>query len=238
MLVSVVVPVLNEASQIRLTLDAVRRDYGPEEVEVIVVDGGSRDTTPELVPSDVLLLHAPRGRAIQQNHGAAAAHGELLLFCHGDSQLPSGWREAVVKALSRPGVVGGVFSLRLLPARGVLHLVNRLPFPGDWRTMYGDQAQFMRRETFDRVGGYAEIPLMEDVEMMRRLHHSGKLVRLPLRVTTSSRRFLERGPLRQLWLDLTLVARYLYFGASPQTLASDYLITRRDRVGNSIAEGR
>ncbi len=238
MLVSVVIPVLNEASQIVLTLEAARRDYGPDQVEIIVVDGGSGDGTSDLIPSDVLLLRAFPGRAGQLNYGAAAARGEVLLFCHGDSQLPFGWREALVKALSRPTVAGGVFWLNLQPARGILQIVNHLPLLYDWRTMYGDQAQFMRRETFDQVGGYAEIPLMEDVEMMRRLRRHGKVVRLPLRVTTSSRRFLERGPLRQLCLVLTLVFRYLYLGASPEALARDYRNTRRDRPGTRIVEGR
>ena len=238
MLVSVVIPVLNEASHIGLTLAAARRDYGPDEVELIVIDGGSDDETAGRVPSDVRLLHAPRGRAVQMNRGAAAAHGDVLLFCHGDTQLPPGWREVLLGALSRPGTAGGTFSIRFMPARGVLYLCNRLPVPADWRLMYGDQAQFMARYNFVAVGGYAEIPLMEDVEMMRRLRRRGRLVRLPLRVTTSSRRFIERGPLRQLWLDITLVFRYLYLGASPSTLAHDYYITRRDRVGHGRLEGQ
>ena len=237
-LVSVVIPVLNEAPQIAISLEAARRNYRPDEVEIIVVDGGSSDGTLELVPSDVLLLHAPRGRALQLNQGAAAARGEVLLFCHSDSELPPGWREALLRALSRPNVAGGVFWLHLVPARGLLHLVNHLPFLYDWRTMYGDQGQFMWRETFERVGGYAEIPLMEDVEMMRRLRQHGRVVRLRHRIKTSSRRFLERGPLRQLMLVLTLVFRYLYLGASPETLARDYRNTRRDRAVHSIEEGR
>jgi rSAM/selenodomain-associated transferase 2 len=238
MLVSVVIPVLNEAPQIALTLEAARRGYGPDEVEIIVVDGGSSDGTLKLIPPDVLLLHAPRGRAVQLNRGAVAARGEVLLFCHSDSELPVGWREALLRALDRPKVAGGVFMLHLVPARGILHLVNHLPLLYDWRTMYGDQGQFMKRETFERVGGYAEIPLMEDVEMMRRLRQYGKLVRLRQRLKTSSRRFLERGPLRQLCLVVTLVFRYLYLGASPETLARDYRNTRRDRTVPSMGEGR
>ncbi|MGD2178912.1 MAG: hypothetical protein PVG71_13945, partial [Anaerolineae bacterium] len=83
-------------------------------------------------------------------------------------------------------------------ARGILHLLNLPRYPADWRLMYGDQAQFMTRRTFRQVGGFPEIPIMEDLEMMRSLHRRGRLVRIPFRVTSSSRRFSERGPLRQL----------------------------------------
>jgi hypothetical protein len=156
------------------------------------------------------------------NCGTAAARGEMLVFCHGDSQLPPGWRSPVITALSRPGVSGGSFAIRLVPARGVLHLLNFPRYPADWRLMYGDQAQFMTRGTFERVGGFPEMPVMEDLEMMRRLNRLGRLVRIPLRVTSSSRRFLERGPLRQLWLDVSAVVRYLYLGASAEEVARDY----------------
>lgn len=109
------------------------------------------------------------------------------------------------------------------------HADSRLP--ADWRLMYGDQAQSMSRETFQRVGGFPEIPIMEDLEMMRSLHRVGRLVRIPLRVTSSSRRFLERGPLRQLWLNLRVVLRYLLLGAEPEEVARMYHNTARDKGG-------
>ena len=225
-LVSVIIPALNEAQHIRQTVAAARRDYTPDQVEVIVVDGGSTDGTPDLVPPDVTLMRSPRGRAVQMNRGAAASRGEILVFCHADSQLPAGWREAVVEALSRPGVSGGGFQVAILPAREILHLLNRLRLPADWRSMFGDQAEFMARATFDQVGGFPEIPLMEDLEMSRKLHEAGQLVRIPLRVTTSSRRFLERGPLRQWLLDVWCVIRYLYLGTPPEEIARLYTSSR------------
>lgn len=228
MLVSVVIPTLNEAPHIERTLAAARRAYAPPAVEIIVADGGSSDGTPDLLPEGVTLVRAPRGRGVQMNRGAAAAQGEILLFCHGDTRLPEGWREAVVAALERPGVSGGTFSIQFLPARGILHLINLPRYPADWRLMYGDQGQFMRRVTFEEIGGFPEIPAMEDVEMMRRLHQVGRLVRLRLRVTSSSRRFLERGPLRQMWLNASVVLRYLYLGATAEEIAHDYYVTRRD----------
>ena len=133
MLVSVIIPALNEAGNIRQAVAAARRDYTPAEVEVIVVDGGSTDGTPDVVPPGVTLVRSPRGRAVQMNRGAAASHGEILVFCHADSQLPAGWREAVIEALSRPGVSGGTFQTLALPERGlILYLRNRIRFPANW----------------------------------------------------------------------------------------------------------
>ena len=230
MLVAVIIPALNEAENIEKTVVAARRAYTPEEVEIIVVDGGSDDGTPDLVPPDVTLIRSPRGRAIQMNRGAEAGHGEILVFCHADSQLPAGWREVVIEVLSRPGVSGGTFQTLILPARGILHLINRIRFPADWRVMFGDLAQFMTRARFERVGGFSEIPLMEDVEMARALHHMGKLVRPSLRVVTSSRRFLERGPLRQWLLSFWCMIRYLYLGATPEEIASVYRSSREEEM--------
>ena len=199
MLASVVIPALNEANNIQQTITAARRDYTPDEVEIIVVDGGSSDSTPDMVPPDVTLIRSPRGRAAQMNRGAAISHGEILIFCHADSQLPAGWREAVLETLSQPGVSGGTFQTLILPERGIfMYIRNRTRYATDWWRMYGDQAQFMTRTTFERVGGYPELVLMEDVEMMRALHQEGQLVKIDRpRVITSSRRFLERGFLRQ-----------------------------------------
>lgn len=193
------------------------------------MDGGSSDGTPDLVPKDELLMQSPPGRAVQMNRGASVARGRVLVFCHADSRLPAGWRQPVIDALSRPGVSGGSFAVRLLPARGILHLLNLPRYPADWRLMYGDQAQFMMGQTFQRVGGFPEIPIMEDLEMMRSLNRVGRLVRIPLRVTSSSRRFLERGPLRQFWLDVRLVLRYLILGAAPEEVARIYHNTARDK---------
>lgn len=231
MLVSVIIPALNEVENIQEAIAAAQRDYAPDQVEIIVVDGGSADGTPDLVPPDVTLIRSPRGRAVQMNRGAVASHGEILVFCHADSQLPAGWREAVIEALSHPGVSGGSFQTLILPERGMfLYIRNRIRHPTHWRGMYGDQAQFMSRATFERVGGFPEIPLMEDVEMARALHRQGKLVRIPLRVVTSSRRFLERGPLRQSLLNIWSLIRYLYLEATPEDIARAYRSGREEAL--------
>lgn len=227
-LVSVIIPALNEAEYIGAAIAAARRAYSSAEVEIVVADGGSSDGTPGLLPDHVTLLRAARGRAVQMNRGAAAAHGDVFVFCHADTELPAGWREAVLTALARPEVSGGAFGTLIVPARGILHMINRLPLPADWRIMLGDVAQFMRRETFERLGGFPDIPLMEDVEMARVLHRVGRLVRLPLRVKTSSRRFLERGPLRQLLRIFWLMVRYLYLGATAEEVAVAYRSSREE----------
>lgn len=233
MLVSVIIPALNEAENIARCVAAARRDYPPNAVEIIVVDGGSTDGTPARIPAGAMLLRAPRGRAAQMNRGAAAAHGELFVFCHADSRLPAGWREAVCETLRRPGVVGGTFQTLILPANWLLKLRNRWVFPTRWQIMFGDQAQCMRRDTFIQVGGYPEIPLMEDVEMMRALHGLGRLARVhpQARVTTSARRFAERGVLRQILLNAWNMTRYLYFGATPEQIARSYRSSRERESG-------
>ncbi len=228
MLVSVIIPALNEADNLTSCVVAARRDYPPDAVEIIVVDGGSTDGTPDLVPPGVRLVHAPRGRAAQLNHGAAVAQGEILVFCHADSRLPAGWREGVVTALRDTAISGGTFQTLILPANWMLKIRNRWIFPARWQIMFGDQVQFTRRETFAAVGGFPEIQLMEDVELSRALHRVGRLVRLSpeLRVITSARRFTERGVLRQSLRNGWNMFRYLHLGATPEQIARSYRSSR------------
>ena len=236
MLVSVIIPALNEAENIRACLAAARWDYPPDAVEIIVVDGGSTDGTSGLIPAGATLIRGSRGRAVQLNRGAAAAHGAVFVFCHADSRLPAGWREAVYETLSRPGIVGGTFQTLILPANWLFKFRNRWVLPTRWQIMFGDQTQFMRRETFIQVGGYPEIPLMEDVEMMRALHRLGRLARVSpqVRVTTSARRFAERGVLRQVLLNTWNMTRYLYFGATPEQIARSYRSSRERESGELL----
>lgn len=228
MLVSVIIPVLNEEELIVSSITAARQEYDSSQVEIIVVDGGSQDRTLELIPAEVKMFHSPRGRAKQMNRGAEAAQGEILVFCHGDSQLPQGWREGILRALQPIGVSGGSFQNRFWPETKLIHLRNRCVFPADWRLMFGDQAMFMSRAMFERVGGFQELPLMEDVEMARVLHRQGRIVRVDprLRVTTSSRRFLERGFLQQTGANMLAMVRYLYLGATAEQIANNYRSSR------------
>lgn len=233
MLVSVIIPALNEVENIAACVAAARSDYYPTEVEILVVDGGSTDGTPSHVPHDATRLHTPPGRAIQLNRGAEAALGEILVFCHADSRLPQGWREAVIEALSDPEITGGTFQTLIMPAdHWLLRLRNGWVFPANWQGMFGDQVQFMRRVTFEEIGGFPQIPLMEDVEMSRALHERGRLVRIDpaIRVVTSSRRFEERGALRQTLLNGWNLFRYLYLGVKPERIARSYRSSREETL--------
>lgn len=242
MVVSVIIPALNEADNIGACIQAARdagegAAYTPSQMEVIVADGGSTDGTPDRIPEGARLVRAPRGRGVQMNRGAAASSGDILVFCHADTQLPAGWREAVLAAVAQPGVSGGAFQIAYLPARGFLHVMNRHWLrPSQWWAVHGDRAQFMTRDTFSDVGGFAEIALMEDVEMARALHDRGRIALIPKRVIASSRRFLERGPLFQYLLSLWCLTRYLRFGASPEEIARIYRSSREVNIARKVRQ--
>lgn len=226
-LVSVIIPALNESENIARCVECARRDYASSEVEIIVVDGGSTDGTPEMVPHGVRVTRSSRGRAVQQNHGAGVSHGEILLFCHADTQLPAGWRDAVIEALRRDEVSGGAFQRRYEPAWGlVLFLLNRVHNFGHWFFVHGDRCQFMTRAMFDEVGGFQELPLMEDLEMSRTLAKKGKIRMVGPRVVSSSRRLMENGVLRQGLLSIWYCFRYIYLGATAEDIARLYRSSR------------
>ena len=225
MKLSVVIPTLNEAGLIQFTLQKVRAAGANE---VIVADGGSQDLTREMARTLAdKVIETPRGRALQMNEGAKATNGDILLFLHADTDLPPDALAAIETALADPQVVGGRFNIRL--DRGgwlfgsVAHLVNlrsRLT-----KIATGDQAIFVRREVFERIGGFPEIPIMEDVEFSRRLKQAGRIACLRNRVVTSARRWEQRGPLKTVFLMWGL--RFLYFiGVSPDRLKRLYLDVR------------
>ncbi|OYW05452.1 MAG: hypothetical protein B7Z61_06105 [Acidobacteria bacterium 37-71-11] len=224
---AVVVPTLDEERTILACLAAVGDNVG---VEVVVSDGGSGDATAAVVrrefPRARVVTGSP-GRGVQLNRGAAAVPADAYVFVHADCRLPEGWAAAVRAALGEPGVALGCFRLHTEPAEGrgggaavrwwwrLLDLRSRgLGLP------YGDQALFVRREVFEAVGGYPEIPLMEDVEFVRRCLQRGRLVRLPLVVRTTARRFARR-PVRARLCTATFPLLYR-LGVSPHRLARWY----------------
>lgn len=219
--ITIVVPVLNEAEGIVRALQALKplRARGHE---VVVVDGGSDDRTPELARALAdRVLAAPRGRARQMNAGARGAAGDALVFVHADARLPQDADRMVLEALAaRPW---GRFDVRLDSPRTLLALVGatmnlRSRLSG---IATGDQAIFVRREVFERLGGYAEIPLMEDVELSARLRRLGRPACLRARVLVSARRWQARGALRTILLMWRLRLAY-FLGADPVRLAERY----------------
>jgi rSAM/selenodomain-associated transferase 2 len=236
--ISVIIPALDEETSIGRAIRSCR-EAGP--CEVLVVDGGSRDRTVAIAHgrADAVIV-ASRGRAAQMNAGAAVARGGVLLFLHADTLLPVGSVPSVHAALQDPAVVGGAFRVQLAASSGAGRYVRAmLGITGRaigararvTRAFTGDQAIFVRAETFRSVGGYPEIPLMEDVELSRRMRRAGKTVLLPLRVGTSGRRWEAWGPLRTVLFMWFLRTGYL-LGWTPSRCADVYrrgpALTRRE----------
>ena len=222
--VSVIIPVFNEAARLLKTLQLTARLPGVE--EVIVVDGGSTDQTAAIAREQpVVVVRSDKGRAKQMNAGAALATSEILLFLHADTTLPADAMTWVERTLADPNVVAGAFRTWTCADEGqvpfwapLLHLADvrsrysRLP--------YGDQALFVRAPTFKALGGFADIPLMEDLDFSQRLWTQGNVVTVPASVRVSGRRFVAR-PIAYT-LAVNVFPLLFRLGVSPQTLSALY----------------
>jgi rSAM/selenodomain-associated transferase 2/rSAM/selenodomain-associated transferase 1 len=222
MRLSIIIPVLNEGGTIAAQLAALQplRAGG---VEIVLVDGGSSDDTADLArPLADRLIVAPRGRAVQMNAGARASRGDTLLFLHADTILPA-MADALVARAIEGGAQWGRFDVRIDGTHPLLRLVERLMNWRSWLTgiATGDQAIFVRRDVFERLGGFPEIPLMEDIALSRRLRRIAPPACLHEPVMTSGRRWEKHGVLRTILLMWRLRAAY-FFGAAPQQLAIAY----------------
>ena len=219
---SIIVPVLDEASGIAASLAALvaLRSRGHE---VIVVDGGSADNTLALCAGRAdAVLEAPRGRARQMNAGAAQARGDVMLFLHADTTLPDQADACIARALMR-GAQWGRFDVRIEGASAMVPLIAAtMNLRSRWTGIAtGDQAMFVRRELFQRVGGFPDQPLLEDVELSHRLRMSARPSCLRERVLTSGRRWEQGGVWHTIVLMWQLRLRY-WLGASPEVLARAY----------------
>ena len=224
-IVTIVTPVLGDTAAARALLPQI--PVTPE-VEIIVVDGGADPELESVVRAHgrARLRRTSPGRAHQMNAGAADAAGEWLLFLHADSTLPPEWLPAIA-GLGRDEV-GGWFRFALDDAAWQARVIERLVA---WRVRrlrlpYGDQGLFVRRRLFQSLGGFRELPLLEDVEFVRRLVRAGRVVELPLALGTSSRRWRRDGWCRRSTKNLAIVGLYLA-GVSPARLARWYRSTTR-----------
>jgi len=197
MKISVIIPVLHEHKKINEILDSIKSVANDVPYEMIVVDGDSSGgTIVHISDSSVITLTAQRGRALQMNAGAARAWGDILLFLHADTLLPPKAFSKIITALSNSSFIGGAFDLKIQNQRWIFRAIGRA---ASWkhrltRVPYGDQAIFILRRYFENIGGYAGIPLMEDVELMRRVkRQGGRIIILPEAVTTSSRKWETDG---------------------------------------------
>jgi rSAM/selenodomain-associated transferase 2 len=220
---SIVMPVLDEAEIVEAAL-ARLRPLRARGVEVVVVDGGSRDATnARALPLADRVIAAPRGRALQMNAGARVARGAVLLFLHADTMLPEGADRIVLDRLALSGRAWGRFDVRIEgrsrlfdPIARLMNLRSRLT-----GIATGDQALFVRRDSFEAAGGYPAIALMEDVALSRALKRLSRPLCLTERVVTSGRRWERRGAWRTVLLMWRLRLAY-FLGADPRRLASLY----------------
>jgi rSAM/selenodomain-associated transferase 2 len=222
--VSVIIPTLNEEGCLGETLC---RLHEQKPHEILVVDGGSTDATCRIAADAGRLLHGPRGRAVQMNLGAAHATGDVLLFLHADCSPEPGALTAAERCLARRGVVAGCFRMTVASPGWAYRLIGtaataRVRLTG---LIYGDQGLFVRRDGFERVGGFPQLRLMEDVFLSLRLRRQGRMVVAPPRIFVSPRRWQQQGVIRQTLRNWTLTA-LAAGGVHPDRLAAYYPVVR------------
>ncbi|MEQ8462472.1 TIGR04283 family arsenosugar biosynthesis glycosyltransferase [Coleofasciculus sp. E1-EBD-02] len=219
--ISVIIPVLNEANTIGSVLD---RLVNTDNVEVIVVDGGSQDETVSVARSrNVQVISTPPGRACQMNAGAARATGDILLFLHADTRLPGNFDRLIRQALQEPQIIAGAFELRIDSQQFGLRLIERLV---NWRSRffsmpYGDQAIFLKATVFHDIGGFPNLPIMEDFEFIRRLQPQGRITIVSESVLTSGRRWERLGIIKTTLINQLIILGY-FWRVSPEKLARWY----------------
>jgi len=232
---SIIVPAFHEGENINDLIECLNRLDSDNDREIIVVDGAhEKDTLGAIHRNSVIKISSERGRAKQMNAGASTARGEILIFLHADTELPVQALKKIHSILERKEVVGGAFDLGIRSDKLIFKIIGAL---SSWRSRlnripFGDQAIFIRKEYFNKIGGYKEIPLMEDMELMRRIKKSGNKIWIFYdRVLTSPRRWEKEGVIYCTLRNWTLQALYL-LGISPHRLAIFYKSgDRREKIG-------
>jgi hypothetical protein len=225
---SIIIPALNESGEIQAAIESAQKGLP---IEVVVVDGGSRDETAQIASkAGAIVIHAPRGRAVQMNAGAGISRGSHLLFLHADTRLPDGYSLHIRRILNGSA------------AAGAFRFGITQPFPGrrliEWMTNfrarklqlpYGDQAIFIRRKDFIEMGGFKPMPIMEDYDFIRRLRRRGHIVIADAAALTSGRRWLELGALRTTLINQLMITGY-HCGVAPEKLTMFYRNTNNDEL--------
>jgi rSAM/selenodomain-associated transferase 2 len=220
--ITVIIPTLNEEHYIVQTISSLRQ--AGFKGKIIVVDGGSTDSTIELCSglSAVQLIKSPKkGRGFQMNIGAQEANENYLLFLHGDSIFPPEGITYLLNLIRHGKTQVGSFSLAFDNNRNIYRLLSRFSRINHPLATYGDQGLFIKRSIYQRLGGFADIPLLEDVDIIRRIRKKYRMQKFPMAVVTSARRFERNGPLRQTIINIAIVLAY-YLGCSPAFLHRFY----------------
>jgi len=219
--ISIIIPALNEAGTIAETLSRLK---GGIPLEVIVADGGSEDDTIRSARDHgAIVIKAKAGKAMQMNAGAKAAAGEILMFLHADTLLPKDFSDQILTTLNQKGIAAGAFRLNINSNAAGIRIIERMANLRSrlLRLPYGDQALFMKKSLFEAIGGFPDMPIMEDFILVRRLKRKGKIVIVPSAVVTSPRRWLHLGILRTWSINQLIIFAY-YLGASPEQLTRFY----------------
>ncbi|MBT8147397.1 MAG: TIGR04283 family arsenosugar biosynthesis glycosyltransferase [Gammaproteobacteria bacterium] len=218
-----IIPVLNEADLLSQQLQSLQ-SWRLAGHEIVVVDGGSQGSMEsghrKLTDK---ILQSRKGRSLQMNAGAQAADGDILLFLHVDTRLPEDALALIEDAMSDISTVWGRFDVRLSGRAAIFRIIERAISVRSHLTgvVTGDQGLFVRRRVFEQVQGFAPVPLMEDVEISKRLKRLAWPVRITRPVITSSRRWEQHGAIRTVLLMWWLRLQY-FLGTSPEKLANKY----------------
>jgi len=220
--ISIVVPVLNEADNLRISLHQL--DLNDNE-ELIIVDGGSSDNTVSIARDfTAKVFEAKTGRASVMNFGAGQATGDILLFLHADCTLPDDGFTLIRDTLHKRNIAAGAFPLQIdHPGLGFRLIESVSNFRSRMTSLiYGDQGMFLRKEMFDHIGGFADIPLMEDIEISRRLRKEGRIVFIKQPIKASPRRWLKEGITYTTLRDWSIAFSYTFIKISPERLIKYY----------------